>query len=59
VAGLAGRWYLAAAVVLGAGFTTAAVAAAVTRTVTAARRLFLASLLYLPLLFAFLLADRV
>ena len=58
VAGLAGLWYLAGAVVLGAGFTTAAVAAAVTRTVPAARRLFLASLLYLPLLFAFLLADR-
>jgi protoheme IX farnesyltransferase len=59
VAGIAGLWYLAGAVLLGAGFTAAAVAAAVTRTVPAARRLFLASLVYLPLLFAFLLADRV
>jgi heme o synthase len=58
VAGLAGGWYLAGAVVLGVGFTAAAVAAAVKRTVPAARRLFLASLLYLPLLFAVLLANR-
>jgi heme o synthase len=57
-AGLAGGWYLAGALVLGTGFTAAAVAAAVSRTMIAARRLFLASLLYLPLLFAILLADR-
>jgi heme o synthase len=58
VAGLAGLWYGAGAVLLGTGFTAAAVAAAVKRTVPAARRLFLASLLYLPLLCALLLADR-
>jgi heme o synthase len=57
-AGLAGTWYLAGAVLLGSAFTATAVAAAVTRTIPAARRLFLASLLYLPLLFAILLADR-
>jgi heme o synthase len=58
VAGLAGWWYLGGAVVLGAAFAAAAVGAAVSRTTLAARRLFLASLLYLPLLFAILLADR-
>ena len=59
VAGLAGRAYLVGAALLGFGFTGVAIYAAVLRTTMAARRLFLASLLYLPALYALLLADRV
>jgi heme O synthase-like polyprenyltransferase len=58
-AGLAGRAYLAGAVVLGVGFTAVALRAAVLRTPRAARGLFIASILYLVALCALLLADRV
>jgi protoheme IX farnesyltransferase len=58
-AGLAGRTYLAGAVVLGLAFTAVAVRAAVVRTPRAARSLFVASILYLVSLCALLLADRV
>jgi heme O synthase-like polyprenyltransferase len=58
-AGMMGRLYLAGAVLLGIGFTAAAVHAAVARSNRAARRLFLASLVYLTLLSALLLVDRV
>ncbi len=58
VAGIAGRAYLAGAVVLGVGFTAVAVRAAVLRTPRAARWLFVASILYLVALCALLLADR-
>jgi len=58
-AGIAGRAYFAGALVLGLGFTAVAVRAAVLRTPRAARRLFVASILYLVALCALLLADRV
>jgi heme O synthase-like polyprenyltransferase len=56
---LAGPWYLAGAVVLGLGFTAVAVWTAVARTRTAARWLFLASILYLPALCGLMIANRV
>jgi heme o synthase len=57
-AGMAGNVYLAGAVVLGLGFTTVAFRAAVERSAPAARRLFLASIVYLALLCALLISDR-
>lgn len=59
VAGFMGRLYLVGAAALGLAFTAVAVHAAVTRTTAAARRLFLASLVYLSALCALLLIDRV
>jgi protoheme IX farnesyltransferase len=59
VAGMMGRIYLAGAALLGIGFTAVAVYAAVLRTKAAARKLFLASLVYLTVLSALLLFDRV
>jgi protoheme IX farnesyltransferase len=56
--GMAGRIYLAGAVVLGVMFTAAAVWAAVKRTPAAARVLFLASLAYLSILCTLLIVDR-
>jgi len=56
--GLAGRFYLAGAVVLGAGFLVFALLFARTLTPRAARRLFFASILYLPLLLGLLVADK-
>jgi protoheme IX farnesyltransferase len=58
-AGLAGRAYLAGAIVLGLGFSAVAVWAAAARTPRAARALFLASLVYLSALCALLLADGI
>ncbi len=57
-AGMAGRLYLYGAILLGACLTGVAVVAAVRRTSAAARALFLASVLYLALLSALLLAGR-
>jgi protoheme IX farnesyltransferase len=57
-AGMAGRLYLYGAIALGVAFTGVAVFAAVKRTSAAARALFLASVLYLALLSALLLAGR-
>jgi protoheme IX farnesyltransferase len=54
-AGLAGPVYLAGAMILGIGLTAAAFRLAVVRTVPAARALFLASVLYLPVLLGLLL----
>ena len=56
--GLAGRAYAAGAVALGAAFLVAAAGLAVVRSAASARRLFLASLLYLPLLLGLMVADR-
>ena len=56
--GLSGRWYLAGAVVLGAGFLAASIAFAAHRTIPTARRLFFASILYLPLLLGLLVMDK-
>ena len=57
--GMAGSIYLAGALLLGLMFTAAAVVAAVKRTLSAARWLFLASLAYLSILCTLLIADRV
>jgi protoheme IX farnesyltransferase len=57
-AGMAGNVYLAGAVLLGLGFTGVAFRVAVERTAPAARRLFVASIIYLALLCALLIADR-
>jgi protoheme IX farnesyltransferase len=59
VGGMAGSIYLAGALLLGLMFTAAAVLAAVKRTLSAARWLFLASLAYLSILCTLLIADRV
>lgn len=59
VTGLAGPWYAAGAVLLGAGFIAASVRFARERTDARARRLLHASLLYLPLLFLCMGLDRV
>jgi protoheme IX farnesyltransferase len=55
---LAGARYLAAAIVLGAIVVWLSVEFAATRTIVAARRLFFATILYLPLLWLALLADH-
>lgn len=55
---LAGFFYLAGAFLLGAALTLFALRLARRRDVVSARRLFLASLLYLPALFSLLLATR-
>ena len=57
--GLSGTAYLSAAVVLGAAFLVLAIRFAVQQSAQRARRLFLGSLLYLPLLWGLLVADRV
>jgi len=57
-AGMAGTVYLVGAVVLGIGFTAVAVQAAVERSLPAARRLFLASIVYLVSLCVLLMTDR-
>jgi len=56
--GLAGRWYLAGALVMGMGFLATAVLFARRRTPRAARTLFFASILYLPLLLVLLVVDK-
>jgi heme o synthase len=58
-AGMAGTTYLVGAVVLGLGFTAIAFRAAALRTDRAARALFIASIVYLAVLCALLIADRV
>lgn len=58
VAGMAGRVYLIGALVLGAGLTACAVRVAVLRNLSAARGLFLASLVYLTGLSTLLILDR-
>jgi heme o synthase len=59
VAGLAGMVYLVGASLLGLAFVGAAVRVAMIRTVAAARVLFLVSIVYLALLCALLIADRI
>lgn len=56
--GMVGGWYLAGALVCGAVFLALAVLFAHTLTARAARRLFLASVIYLPLLLGLLVADK-
>jgi len=57
-AGMAGRFYLVGAVVLGLLLTAAALRVAVVRNLASARKLFLASIFYLATLDILLLADR-
>ena len=57
-AGMSGRVYLVGAVGLGMALTVVALRAAIDRSVPAARHLFLASIVYLPVLSALLLFDR-
>lgn len=56
--GLAGRAYLLAALALGGAFLLLSLAAARALTAASARRVFLASLAYLPLVLGALVADR-
>jgi protoheme IX farnesyltransferase len=56
--GMAGGFYLVCAVVLGVGFLTCAVMFRRSLTAKSAKRLFLASILYLPLNLIILVADR-
>ena len=56
--GLAGGRYLAGALVLGMALLALAITFARERTAAHARRLFIASLLYLPVLWVLMLADR-
>ena len=58
VVGLAGAWYFAGALTLGVVLMLLAVEFSSTRTVAAARRLFLGSILYLPILWALLVGDH-
>ncbi|MDH3405022.1 MAG: heme o synthase [Acidobacteriota bacterium] len=59
VLGLAGQGYLAGALVLGLGYTALGVAFARTRSDLAARRVLLASVLYLPAVLGVLAVDRI
>ncbi len=59
VVGLSGRVYLAGALVLGAGVLALAVRFAQHRTPQRARQLFFLSLIYLPVLWVLMLANRV
>jgi protoheme IX farnesyltransferase len=58
IVGLAGRIYFAGAIVLGVGLLTLAVRFAQDRSTARARRLFFASLVYLPVLWVLMLANR-
>ncbi len=55
---MTGPWYLAAALILGGLFLRAAVKVARDRTILNARGVLKASVIYLPLLYAALIADR-
>lgn len=55
---MAGRWYVVAALLLGLGFLRAGWRLAVERTAVRARGVLLASVIYLPLLYGFLLVAR-
>lgn len=57
--GLATAWYLAGAMVLGAILLVSTLEFSTTRSFASARRLFFATILYLPLLWIVLLADHV
>ncbi len=56
--GLAGRWYAACALVLGLAFLGCAIAFAAQMSRQSARRLFFASILYLPIVLGVLVADK-
>jgi protoheme IX farnesyltransferase len=56
--GMTGRIYFLAALAMGLGFLACGVTAAATRTRGDARKLFFASIIYLPLLLAAMMADK-
>jgi protoheme IX farnesyltransferase len=56
---MAGAVYLTAAVLLGLGFLSFAISCATTKSRVDARKLFFASIIYLPLLMTFLMIDRI
>jgi heme O synthase-like polyprenyltransferase len=56
---LAGAWYLLGAVVLGSFFLWCAIRFARELSLTRARQLFFASIVYLPLLLVLLVVDKV
>jgi protoheme IX farnesyltransferase len=58
VTGLAGSIYLVGAAILGAGFLYFSARAALVRTTWQARRLLLASVIYLPILFGLMVLNR-
>jgi protoheme IX farnesyltransferase len=58
VLGLSGRLYLVAAIILGLLFLYSSLRAAFSKSRQQARRLLLASVLYLPLLFILMVFDR-
>lgn len=58
LSGMAGWWFAAGAVLLGIGFTVLSSLLAVRRTSASARRVFYASLIYLPLLLGLLVLDK-
>lgn len=59
IAGVVGRVYTVSAVLLGVVFFAFCVSCATRRTRGEARRLFFASIVYLPVLLAVLMMDRV
>jgi protoheme IX farnesyltransferase len=59
IGGIAGGWYLAGAIVLGSGFVLLGIQFARRRETAHARRLFVGSIIYLPLLWALMIATRV
>jgi protoheme IX farnesyltransferase len=56
--GLAGSWYVTGALLLGAGLATVAFAFLRQQSATRARRLFVASIVYLPLLWCLMVANH-
>lgn len=56
--GLAGRWYAACALILGLAFLGCAIAFAAHLSRESARRLFFASIIYLPVVLGVLVADK-
>jgi heme o synthase len=56
--GMSGQLYLAGALLLGLGFLYSGIKVAVERSVSRARRVLLASVLYLPLIYGLMLIDR-
>jgi protoheme IX farnesyltransferase len=59
VLGLAGRYYCAGAILLGAIFLAAAIRFSRRLTMSAARQLFFASIIYLPLLLGLMVLDKI
>jgi protoheme IX farnesyltransferase len=57
--GMAGSVYLAGAVLMGLAFLSYCVSCAVSKERLDARKLFFASIIYLPLLFAVMMIDKV